>query len=142
VRVVEPGHVYELEEVDVRGPKYTQKLYFVRRRDERGELLSQSSPGILTQELLRVAIDRTLYLYAEAPCDEDTKILEHLRAALALYESRAARRTIEKLSKVEAARPCGKCGHILCLHSPEERVRPPVSNTALDRLKEALGDGS
>jgi hypothetical protein len=73
--------------------------------------------------LLRVAIDRTLYLYAEAPCDEDTRVVEHLRAALVLYESRAARRSIEKLSKPEQAEVCPICHHVLCQHKVDERGR-------------------
>lgn len=117
MRIIEPGHVYALENVDGEGDS-EQHIQFVRRRDDRGELLHEDSrqPGILTQELLRVAIDRTLYLYAEAPCDEDTEIIEHLRAAFTLFESRAARRTIEKLVKPEEADVCAICQHILCGH--------------------------
>lgn len=115
MRIIEPGHVYELANVDGIG---TQRIYFVRRRDDQGELLNTAlhAQGILTQELLRVAIDRTLYLYAEAPCDEDTKIVEHLREAITLFESRAARRSIEKLAKPEEAKVCDTCQHILCPH--------------------------
>lgn len=114
MRVLDDGHIYELENVDGRS---TQQLHFVRRRDWRGELLPESvrQPGILTQELLRVAIDRTLYLHAEAPCDEDTRIVEHLRAAFSLFESRASRRAIEKLSRPELATTCPVCGHLACL---------------------------
>lgn len=95
-----------------------QVIRFVRRRGLNGDPLdvSKRQAGILTQELLRVAIDRTLYLYAEAPCAEDTAIIEHLREALRLYESRASRRTIEKMAKPELAETCQVCGHILCSH--------------------------
>jgi hypothetical protein len=122
MRIVEPGHLYAAENV---GGSGEQHIRFVRRRDDHGELLdgSHRSPGILTQELLRVAIDRTLYLYAEAPCDEDTRIIEHLRAALVLYESRAARRSIEKLAKPEEADVCGICHHVLCQHSETNASR-------------------
>lgn len=115
MRVIQAGHVYAAENVDGAGE---QQIRFVRRRDRRGELLPEREreEGILTQELLRVAIDRTLYLYGEAPCDEDTEIVEALRRALTLYESRAARRSIEKLARPEDAATCGTCGHILCGH--------------------------
>lgn len=115
MRIVEAGHVYEAENVD--GPG-SQRIAFVRRRDPAGEPLpmAQRAPGMLTQELLRIAIDRTLYLYAEAPCDEDTKIVEKLRECLALYESRAARRIIERTAKPETLLPCSICGHVLCGH--------------------------
>lgn len=115
MRVIDPGHIYALQNV---GGDDEQIVRFVRRRDELGEKLdgSRRTPGALTQELLRVAIDRTLYLYAEAPCDEDTRIIEHLRVALTLFESRASRRVLERLAKPEQASACGICGHILCGH--------------------------
>lgn len=128
MRIVEPGHVYAMQNVDeIVDLPNEQVVRFVRRRGPTGELLpsAEREPGVLTQELLRVAIDRTLYLYAEAPCDEDTEIVEHLRAALSLYESRAARRQIERLSKPELAEPCPNCGHILCGHREPCEADPP-----------------
>ena len=115
MKVLDPGHVYALENVGTEGQ---QTIQFVRRRDEKGELLPDNlqTPGCLTQELLRVAIDRTLYLYEEAPCDEDTDIISYLRAALMAYESRSARRKIERLAKPEEAKVCDMCGHIICEH--------------------------
>ncbi len=115
MKIVEPGHVYEVENVD--GPG-TQRIEFVRRRDANAHLLPENerSEGILTQELLRVAIDRTLYLNAEAPCVENIEIVETLRRALSLYESRAARRTIEKKSMIETEPVCSICHHLLCDH--------------------------
>lgn len=107
------GHVYRIPYIDGEG---VQEIRFVRRRDAHGEPLPEEErePGILSQGLLRVLIDRTLYLYAEVPSDEDTAIIEHLREALRLYESRAARRSIEKLTKPEEATACERCGHVLC----------------------------
>lgn len=123
MRVIEPGHVYEVEHVDAndddrRLNRHSTVIRFVRRRDDHGELLPEHDRecGILTQELLRVAIDRTLYLYAEAPCEEDTEILLALRRALVLYESRAARRNIEKLAQPEEQPVCPVCHHIFCTH--------------------------
>lgn len=118
MKCIQPGHVYDVENADAPG---TQRIRFVRRRDNVGEPLPDHllHPGILSQELLRVLIDRTLYLYAEAPCDEDTEIVEALRRCLTLYESRAARRYIERLSKPEKAEVCPVCHHILCGHVRE-----------------------
>lgn len=115
MKVIEAGHVYEVEHVD--GDK-TQAITFVRRRGADGELLlpEDRHEGILAQELLRVLIDRVLYLYAERPCDEDTRIVEHLRSALVQFEARASRRTIEKLAMPEKAEPCPYCHHLLCAH--------------------------
>jgi hypothetical protein len=102
MRVINPGHHYMMQGVDGGGE---QPITFVRRRDSLGELLAQSerSGGVLCQEVLRVLIDRVLYLYTEDPCDEDTEIIRCLRRALVLFETRAARRRIEKLSMPERA---------------------------------------
>lgn len=113
--VVEPGHVYEAENVDGDG---VQRIQFVRRRDEDATLLPEDEreEGILTQELLRIAIDRTLYLNDEAPCVENVEIIASLRKALSLYEARAARRTIEKHGMIERVEMCDICQHVLCGH--------------------------
>jgi hypothetical protein len=116
VNVIEPGHLYEVENVDGQG---TQEIRFVKRRDSNAELLSPElrQEGILTQELLRVCIDRTLYLNAENPCREDVTIVDMLRDVLRAYETRASRRAIEKLSMPERQKGCPVCGHLLCFHS-------------------------
>lgn len=125
MRIVKPGHVYELENVDGSG---VQTIGFVVRRDEKAELLPPVSreTGVLSQELVRVLIDRTLYLNAEDPCTEDIEIIHHLRDCLRLFESRAARKTIEKLAMPETADACPICHHLLCSHRPPERLRHDV----------------
>jgi len=79
--------------------------------------------GILGQELLRVLIDRTLYLNAEVPCPENIAIIDRLRECLRLYESRASRRTIEKMPMPEKMDVCPVCHHILCSHRTPTRLR-------------------
>jgi hypothetical protein len=113
LRVVEPGHIYEVHNVD--GPG-VQRIIFVRRRGDDGRMLKidERHKGILAQELMRVLIDRTLYLNAEAPCVEDIEAINLLRRCLMLFESRAARRTIEKLPMPEMTDVCARCHHILC----------------------------
>lgn len=113
MKVVSAGHVYEVENIDGEG---TQTIRFVRRRGWDAELLPEENreEGIQSQELLRVLIDRTLYLHAEQPWQENVKIVQHLRDALRLYEARAARRSIERLSMPERATNCDTCGHVLC----------------------------
>lgn len=115
MKVIEPGHVYELRNVD---GDNTQTIRFVRRRGDEATLLpaDERDEGILTQELLRVAIDRTLYLNAEAPCPENVEIVNNLRSCISLYEARAARRTIEKQPMIERTDVCEICQHVLCDH--------------------------
>lgn len=113
MKILDPGHEYEVENIDGSG---TQKIQFVKRRDSKAELLpeSQREEGIQSQELLRVLIDRTIYLHTEQPWQENVKIVQNLRDCLRLYESRAARRHIEKLSMPERFDTCKECGHLLC----------------------------
>lgn len=119
MKVLTPGHRYVVHHV---GDDGDQIIQFVQRRDIHGEPFSthphfkKETPGILSQELIRVLIDRTLYLNAEEPCLEDVEIVKHLRDALTLYEARAARKNIEKIVKVEEAEVCDECHHILCHH--------------------------
>lgn len=115
MKVIEPGHIYEAQNVDGTG---VQLIVFVRRRDDEAVILpaAERRQGMLTQELLRIAIDRTLYLNAEGPCAENVEIVDCLRRALSLYESRAARRTIEKAPMIERTDVCEVCQHVLCSH--------------------------
>lgn len=115
MRIIEPGHVYEVENVDGDG---VQRIEFVRRRGDDAELLPERlrREGILSQELLRVLIDRTLYLGAEAAWHENIEILTSLRKALQVYEARAAAATIYKTPMPERMPGCPICGHVLCLH--------------------------
>lgn len=120
MRVIEPGHIYEIFNVDGDGE---QRITFVRRRDSDGEITSQDRhPGILGQELLRVLINRTLFLSEEDPCVEDVEIVNKLRECLQRYESRATRRTIEKFSMPERSDACPICHHLLCNHRHPNRL--------------------
>lgn len=123
MRIIEPGHVYAMANVDGDGE---QAVWFVRRRDERAELLPVFTPGVLSQELLRVLIDRVRYLNDEDPCDEDVRIIANLRDCLRLFEARASRRTIEKMPMPEMAEACPICHHLLCAHRHPERLRHEV----------------
>lgn len=113
MKVLDPGHLYEVENVGGMG---TQKIQFVRRRGWDAELLPEEDKidGIQSQELLRVLIDRTLHLHAEQAWHENVDIINHLRDALRLYETRASKRHLEKLGMPERADFCGECGHIFC----------------------------
>lgn len=125
MRVIEPGHVYDLHSVDRETSLIQNTIRFVRRRDDDGKLLpeAQRNSGILSQELLRVLIDRTLYLNAEDPCSEDIEIVGKLRDCLRLFESRAARKTIEKMPMPERAHACPICHHLLCSHETDVRLQ-------------------
>lgn len=113
MRVITPGHVYELTNVDGDG---TQVIQFVHRRAEDGRLLPERdrTEGIQSQELLRVLINRTMYLHNEQPWSENVEVVHHLRDALRIYEQRASRAAIEKLPMPERIAVCGDCQHMFC----------------------------
>lgn len=86
MRVLEPGHVYELEVQDQNEP---ETLTFVNREDN-------PHGGTQTQEVIRALIDRTMH------CDNclrwagNDEIIRHLRMALVLHEARALQRKVTK----------------------------------------------
>jgi hypothetical protein len=89
--VKEPGHIYELYNIDdnERPPSH-QILTFVNR--EPGDEHS----GTQTQEVLRALIDRTMHCDNCLPWAGDSDIVYHLRMALVLHEARALVRKVEK----------------------------------------------
>jgi len=88
MKIIDPGHEYELESIDGECP---QRVVFVKRF--RGV---QNHAGTINQELLRVLIDRTERLDEERPWIGNKEIIECLRKALVLHEGRALYRKVEK----------------------------------------------
>lgn len=88
MKIIEPGHVYELHTLD--GDGTPQTLTFVNREGE------ASHPGTQTQEVLRSLIDRTMHCDNCLRWSGNDKIIYHLRMALALHEARAIERKAEK----------------------------------------------
>ncbi len=97
MKVVNDGHVYRLENL---GGVDEQALIFIKRSG--GAITYEEEwPGLQVQEVLRVLIDRTKYLYNILPCLETQVALKNLRMSLYWYEVRAYRRKKEKLNKTE-----------------------------------------
>lgn len=121
MRILDPGHTYEVQNVDGSG---VQIIQFVKRRGPDGELLAehQRREGIQTQELLRVAINRSIFLNGEQCWHENVDAVNHLRDALRLYESRAAHRALDKLAMPELASACSICHHIFCHHQNVSKI--------------------
>jgi len=87
MKIIEPGHVYQLQHFDGSGAGL---LTFVNRED------GSEHEGTQTQEVLRALIDRTKHCDGCLRWDGNDKIIHHLRMALALHESRAVERKTEK----------------------------------------------
>jgi hypothetical protein len=88
MKTIERAHIYELENKH----EGVQRLVFFK------DLPADSAwhDGVLCQEVLRALIDRMLDLWAQRPCHESTEIIQKLRECLVLFETRAARGTLEK----------------------------------------------
>lgn len=95
MKVIEPGHMYELDQLDaLDGAK--RILVFVKRGES-------PHSGTINQEVIRALIDRVQFLDTELPHDVNEKIIFHLRMALVLHEARALERKVER-GKIEPER--------------------------------------
>ena len=94
MEIDDPGHIYRLRQL---GGGF-QELKFVKRSG--GAIkYGEEWAGVQVQEVLRCLIDRTKYLDAIIPCEENAEALFHLRSALLAYEKRAYRRKKEHLNR-------------------------------------------
>jgi hypothetical protein len=120
VKIIDAGHVYQLTNLDdFIGDKFPQTLTFVKRSGANFPFNEGDHPGTNVQEVLRALIDRTDYLNRQKPCAETEAAAGCLRAALVLYEQRAARRherflSLPSTQHYVCAPTCAKCGHIGC----------------------------
>lgn len=124
MRVIDPGHTYELNHLDGTGKTI---LRFVMREGENfpGNVGTQEGPII--QEVLRAVIDRLLYVDKQKHFAENDKALSCLRWAFFWLEERAKQVRGEALSfgvsfteHIERIPACRECGHIECTkHIPE-----------------------
>lgn len=105
MRIIEPGHVYQLEHLDGTGASI---LVFVNR--ERDGYMHE---GTQTQEVLRALIDRTKHCDSCLRWEGNDKIIEHLRMALVLHEARALERKTEKGRLQPESVTVGDDGHYL-----------------------------
>lgn len=116
MKVIEPGHIYQLHWLDRWEPDspnweafsaYTDTLVFVNREE------GTEHPGTQTQEVLRALIDRTQHCDACLRWEGNDLIVAHLRMALALHEARAILRKTEKGYIQPEKIRTGKDGHFV-----------------------------
>ena len=121
LRILDPGHKYELQVLDaVSSAQPRVVLQFVKRVGLRypGNL-APSYAGTTLQEVWRACCDRLKYVNKQLPCLESEMALWHIRSAIALLEIRAARRhgrilDLTELSTIEQLETCPLCLHIGC----------------------------
>jgi hypothetical protein len=92
VKVIEPGHIYF---IPYNGKPGGQIVTFIRTDGTPEE----NHPGSISQEFLRVLIDRLKHKDGNVNCIENADLLMSLRNALVDYEARAWRRKQDKLNK-------------------------------------------
>lgn len=115
MRVIDPGHYYDLNVLDDGTGLVSHQLQFVKREGEGFPGNVGSYPGTIIQELLRASIDRINYVDKQIPDYRNSMVIRHLRRALYLLEHRAAERHGTALAvdvnKIETY-PVGPTGHI------------------------------
>lgn len=99
MKVIDPGHIYDLRQLGSEDPI---RLIFAKRSSGVAEY-DEEWIGLQTQELFRVAIDRTLFLNEILPCAETEDAVYYARMALFSYEARAWRRKQQKLNRKKPA---------------------------------------
>lgn len=116
MRVLDPGHDYELTSFDGGDPV---RLTFVKRNDppEKYPGNNGAYPGTQIQEVLRALIERAQYVNNQIPCPETESAIDLFRQGIYLFESRHVNRH-DGLAifpkQIETAPFCSTCGHIYC----------------------------
>jgi hypothetical protein len=122
VRILDPGHRYWLDMLDIEGDQRqgAEMLTFVKRKGPRYPGNLSCYPGTNCQEVIRALIDRVKHLDSQVADPHNQPIVQHLREALWLFESRAAKRygrefpPLEEFEAIEDEASCAACAHIRC----------------------------
>lgn len=137
MKVIDPGHIYQLLKLDAEPNSRPDYLYFVKRIHPKVKYPGNTGvpyPGTNIQSVLRAVIDRVIYLRGQADQlgdkqshDEDTAIINNLCNCLYLLEHRAMRKhglDANSLTQYDAVngKMCSICGHVHCPHEINKQV--------------------
>jgi len=118
MKVLDPGHAYQLQYLDGPQDKGWDTLVFVKREGENYPGNVGHHAGTTMQEVLRALIDRVQYVNGQVPDPTNEQVLQHLRSAIWYLELRAARRHGRQFRAperfIETSPTCPKCLHIGC----------------------------
>lgn len=138
MKVIDPGHHYELDVFDRDGSAYRSTLRFMKRiGDGYPHNTEPTYSGTNCQDVIRALIDRVKYLHMQIPHPQNGIILGALRDALLAFKVRAAERHGRELSlsrTIEFEPSCDRCGHIQC----ECRTDPHAEQLAADVVREQV----
>jgi hypothetical protein len=107
MRVLIPGHVFDVDELDGCSPHH--RIQFVNRVGEKYPGNYSPFPGTNCQELLRVLISRIFYLDNQLPYWTNKVCIFALRVVLNLFEYRAAKRHHRKFRFILAIEKLKVC---------------------------------
>lgn len=115
MKVIDPGHLFELSVLDGDTP---QRLQFVKRMGEKFPGNRSAYCGTTIQEVLRAVISRIKYLDGQIHDCANGRVIEHLRASIEELEKRAAKRHMRQwhtpMLPIEEMATCPHCLHIGC----------------------------
>lgn len=119
MKVLDPGHSYDLNTLDGFVPLLQSRLTFVKRYGVGYPGNIGQYPGTTCQEVLRALIDRVQYLNKQIPSKWNTISVFCLRVTLFCFEKRAAQRhgvslSVSVLKRIEKMATCTRCGHVAC----------------------------
>lgn len=127
MRVIDPGHVYEVRVYDAPTDTFANRTYMKREGPKYPGNVG-SHPGTNLQEGWRADIDRLKYLDQQEDCPENHICIDNLRQNLRSLERRAARRhnrpAPDFWEDVENQPTCPQCGHIGCEGTCRESGKP------------------
>jgi hypothetical protein len=113
MKVLDRGHYYELALLD--GDSDIQRVQFVKREGVGYPSNVGTACGTTSQEVLRMLIDRAMYVNSQIPCWQTRLSVWLYGFVIWLYEHRAAKRHGRKVPGLHEAvygETCWKCGHV------------------------------
>lgn len=135
MKVLDPGHSYEVEVYDGLLEGLTHDIHFMKREGTEYPGNKGTQAGTNCQELMRVLIDRLEYLDHQNPHPNNGAAIQALKFCIFMMEERAAQRhgIIDRLDmsykQIHKLVTCKICGHVVCRH-PDSGILP-----AADGLK-------
>lgn len=127
MKILDPGHLYELANLDTHEPgNYVERIQFVKRLgDKFPGNTGMATSGTIAQEVIRVLIDRLHYVNGQIENGLNYRAIGALRDALCALEMRAAlargdedaATQIRSMAEPETEPTCKHCGHVLCARS-------------------------
>ena len=127
MKAIDPGHLYELDQLDDDLDEPEQLMFVKRVGPEYPGNEGTPHYGVTTQEVIRALIDRMKYVNGQKPHELNEDVIICLRKCLFFLEVRAAEMRGDELppwspigspdwlrEDIENEPTCQACGHIRC----------------------------